>query len=232
MCIDHKKSMTLSLDKSRIIVYNITKVPEQKVGVQMTLDSIACIRTGMVSGRKKAQGNMVDCVQYHLLNLKCVETTGNLNLDYIEDYFAREQLNPDFLTRKGDVLIRLSYPYSSVLIDDEKTCGLLVPSHFAIVRTDSSKVLPEYLLWFLRQDSTYQQILQNSSGSTAFGTISSGFIGSLNIRVLPLEKQQLIGQLMLLSKKEQDLLFRLAKEKAAFNKEVLNNLFNRFKGEE
>lgn len=232
MCIDHKKAMTFSLDKSRIIVYNITKVPEQKVGVQMTLDNIACIRTGMVSGRKKAQGNMVDCVQYRLLNLKCIETTGSLNLDYIEDYFAREQLNPDFLTRRGDVLIRLSFPYTTVLIDDDKTVGLLVPSHFAIIRANNAEVLPEYLLWFLRQESTYQQILQNSSGSTAFGTISSGFIGSLNIRVLPLEKQQLIGQLMLLSKKEQDLLSRLAKEKAAFNKEVLNNLFNRFKGEE
>ena len=84
---------------------------------------------------------------------------------------------------------------------------------------------------FLRRESTYQQILQNSSGSTAFGTISSGFIGSLNIRIFSKEKQKALGQLLLLSNKEQELLYRLAKEKAVFNKETLNIIYDKFKGE-
>ena len=197
----------------------------------MFLGEAAIVRTGAVTGRKKVEEGMSTSFHYKMLNLKCVLAEGYLDLNYLEDYPAREKLKPDVLTRKSDVLIRLSFPYTSVLIDDDDMCNLLVPSHFAILRADSNIILPEYILWFLRRESTYQQILQNSSGSTAFGTISSGFIGSLNIRILPIEKQKALGQLLLLSNKEQELLYRLAKEKATFNKETLNIIYDKFKGE-
>lgn len=196
----------------------------------MMLNDVATVRTGAVTGRKKADDWMSSSFCYKMLNLRCIAAEGYINIDFAEEYPAREELKSEFFSQKGDVLIRLSFPYTSVLID-ERNCGLLVPSHFAIIRADRNRLLPEYMLWFLRRESTYQQILQNSSGSTAFGTISSGFIGSLDVRVLPLEKQQALGQLLLLSNKEQELLYRLAKEKATFNKEALNIIYDKFKGE-
>lgn len=202
----------------------------KKVGDIMRLDEVATVRTGAVTGRKKAEEGMQSSIRYKMLNLKCIAAEGYIDLGYAEEFRAKEKLKTEFFTQEGDVLIRLSFPYTSVLIDD-KYCGLLVPSHFAIVRANRNKALPEYILWFLRRESTYQQILQNSSGSTAFGTISSGFIGSLDIRVLPMKKQQALGQLLLLSNKEQELLYRLAKEKAVFNNEALNNIYDKFKGE-
>ena len=204
---------------------------DRKVGDDMILGEAVTVRTGAVTGRKKVEEGMSASFHYKMLNLKCVLAEGYLDLNYLEDYPAREKFKPDVLTRKNDVLIRLSFPYTSVLINEDEMCNLLVPSHFAILRTDNNKILPEYILWFLRRESTYQQILQNSSGSTAFGTISSGFIGSLNIRILPIEKQKALGQLLLLSNKEQELLYRLAKEKATFNKETLNIIYDKFKGE-
>ena len=203
---------------------------DKKVGDGMRLDEVATVRTGAVIGRKKAEEGVQSSVCYKMLNLKCIAVKGYVDLGVAEEYQAKEKLKPELFTQKGDVLIRLSFPYTSVLIDDN-SCGLVVPSHFAIIRANRKKVLPEYILWFLRRESTYQQILQNSSGSTAFGTISSGFIGSLNIRILPIEKQKALGQLLLLSNKEQELLYRLAKEKATFNKETLNIIYDKFKGE-
>ena len=168
--------------------------------------------------------------RYKMLNLKCIAAEGYIDLAFAEEYQAKEKLKPELFTQEDDVLIRLSFPYTSVLIDDN-SCGLVVPSHFAIIRANRKEVLPEYILWFLRRESTYQQILQNSSGSSAFGRISSGFIGSLNIRIFSKEKQKALGQLLLLSNKEQELLYRLAKEKAVFNKETLNIIYDKFKGE-
>lgn len=202
----------------------------KKVGDNVRLDEVATVRTGAVTGRKKAEEGERASFCYKMLNLKCIAAEGYIDFDFAGEYRAKEELNPDFFAQKGDVLIRLSFPYTSVLIDD-KSCGLVVPSHFAIIRANRKKVLPEYILWFLRRENTCQQILQNSSGSTAFGTISSGFIGSLNIRIIPKEKQKTLGQLLLLSNKEQELLHRLAKEKAAFNKEALKIIYDKFKGE-
>ena len=196
----------------------------------MRLDEVATVRTGAVIGRKKAEEGAPSSFCYKMLNLKCIAAEGYIDLDFAEEYRAKEELKAELFTQKGDVLIRLSFPYTSVLIDDN-SYGLVVPSHFAIVRANCKKALPEYILWFLRRESTYQQILQNSSGSTTFGTISSGFIASLNIRNLPMQKQQALGQLLLLSNKEQELLYRLAKEKAVFSKEELNIIYDKFKGE-
>ena len=196
----------------------------------MRLDEVATVRTGAVIGRKKAVEGALSSFCYKMLNLKCIAAEGYIDLDFAEEYRAKEELKAELFTQKGDVLIRLSFPYTSVLIDDN-SYGLVVPSHFAIVRANCKKALPEYILWFLRRESTYQQILQNSSGSTTFGTISSGFIASLNIRNLPMQKQQALGQLLLLSNKEQELLYRLAKEKAVFSKEELNIIYDKFKGE-
>lgn len=203
---------------------------DKKVGDDMRLDEVATVRTGAVTGRKKAEEGMRSSFRYKMLNLKCIAAEGYIDLAFAEEYQAKEKLKPELFTQEGDVLIRLSFPYTSVLIDDN-SCGLVVPSHFAIIRANRKEVLPEYILWFLRRESTYQQILQNSSGSTAFGTISSGFIGSLNIRIFPKEKQKALGQLLLLSNKEQELLYRLAKEKAVFNKETLSIIYDKFKGE-
>ena len=197
----------------------------------MKLGDAVSVRTGAVTGRKKAEKGTEQSFCYKMLNLKCLAPEGHINLNHVEDYSAREELKPNLFSQKGDVLIRLSFPYTAVLIDDESTCDLLVPSHFAVLRADREIVLPEYILWFLRRESTYQQILQNSSGSTAFGTISSGFIASLNIQILPIEKQKALGQLLLLSNKEQELLYRLAKEKALFNRKATDILYDRFEGE-
>ena len=197
----------------------------------MRLDEVATVRTGAVTGRKKAGDGIQSTFRYKMLNLKCIAADGYIDLAFAEEYQAKEKLKNELFTKEGDVLIRLSFPYTSVLINDN-SCGLVVPSHFAIIRANRKKVLPEYILWFLRRESTYQQILQNSSGSTAFGTISSGFVGSLNIRALSIEKQKALGQLLLLLNKEQELLYRLAKEKAIFNKEALNILYDKFKGED
>lgn len=197
----------------------------------MKLADIASVRTGAVTGRKRAEESDNKTLSYKMLNLKCLANEGYLDLNNTENYRARERIKSDFFTQKNDILIRLSYPYTSVLIKDKKEVGFLVPSHFAIIRVDKSIALPEYILWYLRRESVYQHILLNSSGSTALGTISSGLIGSLEINILPKEKQKILGQLLILSDKEQELLLRLAKEKSVFNREALNIIYDNFKGE-
>lgn len=196
----------------------------------MKLNEITSVRTGAVIGRIRVEPKLKPKFCYKMLNLKCVSQGDYIDTAYIENCFTKEELKNVFFTKMGDVLIRLSSPYTSVIIDDEKNCGLLVPSHYAIIRSDESKVIPEYVLWFLNRENTFQAIIQNSSGSSAFGTISSGFIGDLKINVIPLEKQKIIGQLFTLSNKEQRLLNQLSKEKAKYNKERINEIYKKIKG--
>ena len=195
----------------------------------MTIEKIAVVRTGLVTARKKKGNIYSETFEYRLLNLRCISDEGLIEKKYLEPFVTSEELKEDYLTQMGDILIRLSSPYTAVIIDREEFCGLVVPSHFAIIRADREKALPEYLFWSLWRDKNRITLMQNSSGSTAFGTISAGLIGSLPIKVLPLRDQRILGELYVLGKREQEILQRLAEEKKVYGTLLLNQAYEKIK---
>lgn len=195
----------------------------------MILEDVATIRTGVVTTRKKASENDPITYRYKLLNLKCASSAGYLDLQYIEELPTIESLKSEYFTQMDDIIVRLSTPYTAIMITKEEWCGYLVPSHFAIIRVDKNIASPEYILWILKRESTRQKILQNISGSGAFGTINSKFFNSLTIRNLPLSKQQIIGQMQILSEKEQELLYKLIQQKEIYNKLLVDKIYNSVK---
>lgn len=195
----------------------------------MLLGDVAEVRTGLVLSRKKASDDMDVKFEYTALNLRCVVSEGYLDLEDAEKYYSTERLKSEYLTKEKDILIRLSAPYTVVFITSPKQCGYVIPSHFAIVRADELKVAPEYLNWFLKRDAVRQKIIQNVSGSTAFGTISSGFIANLKIRDVPIAEQKTLGNILLLAEKEQKLLHKLAVAKALYSKAIVNEIYDRLK---
>ena len=195
----------------------------------MTINDIAVVRTGLVTARKKKDAASLGTYKYQLLNLRCIANEGYIDKDYIEPYELSEELKDDYLTRMGDILIRLSAPYTAVLINKPELCGIVVPSHFAIIRVDERYALPGYVFWVLRREKNKITMMQNSSGSTAFGTISSGLISSLPITLLPLHEQQIIGELLCLSEREQELLQKLSEEKKTYNTLLLNKIYDNMK---
>ena len=195
----------------------------------MTINDIAVVRTGLVTARKKKDAASLGTYKYQLLNLRCIANEGYIDKHYIEPYELSEELKDDYLTRMGDILIRLSAPYTAVLINKPELCGIVVPSHFAIIRVDERYALPGYVFWVLRREKNKITMMQNSSGSTAFGTISSGLISSLPITLLPLHEQQIIGELLCLSEREQELLQKLSEEKKTYNTLLLNQIYDNMK---
>ena len=195
----------------------------------MLLGEVAEVRTGLVLSRKKAPDDAKEKIKYKALNLKCVMPEGYLNLEYAEEFVVKERLKPEYITKTNDILVRLSAPYTVVFITDSSQCGYVIPSHFAIVRADEKRSAPEYLNWFLKRDTVKQKIMQNVSGSTAFGTISSGFIANLEMRDIPIAEQKVVGNILLLAEKEQEILYKLAEAKAKYRKAVVNEIYDKIK---
>ena len=135
----------------------------------------------------------------------------------------------DFFTQIGDILVRLSAPYTAVMIKDKKDCGLVIPSHFAVIRVDKTKAVPEYVYWLLKRDKNNGRIVLSSSGSTALGTISSGALMNLPMKEMSIHKQRAIGELLLLMEREQELLNKLSAQKEQFMKLSLEKIYNGIK---
>ena len=196
----------------------------------MFLRDVANIRTGLVTTRKQAKGPEIakKTQEYRLLSLRCIKEPGVLDITLADPYLSKDALKPDFFTKQGDILVRLSAPYTAALVD-AKSENFVVPSHFAIIRVDETKADSGYVLWVLRQRETLQKIYKNVSGAVAFGTINSSFFAELFISDFPLDKQKIIGTMLRLSEREQALLSELTEAKAKLSKIALRTAYTNLK---
>ncbi len=187
----------------------------------MKLNELATIKTGLVMARKQAKQPCNEVVRYKQLNLRSIHPDGYIERTYVEDFGAKETLPAEYLTQSGDIVVRLTTPYTAVLIDEEWK-GVVVPSHFVIIRPDN-RLLPEYLYWLLNTKKIREKLTQNVS-SIMIGTIKPKSYACLDIEILSLEQQQRIARLNLLAKKELDLLERLKEQKKLYYETAIDRI--------
>ena len=188
----------------------------------MRLDEAAVINTGLVTARKQARGVSDSIIQYKLLNLKAINSKGFIEDCLLDDFETLEEIKPIYITQMGDVVVRLTSPFTAVLIDEMHT-GMIVPSHFVVIRTDAKKIIPEYLFWLLNTEKVRQQLQQNIS-STMIGTVKPMTYAALNIQQITLAEQRKITDIYLLSKRELMLLDQLIKQKELYYKIAIDKI--------
>lgn len=197
---------------------------------QVKLSDVAEIRTGFMTTRNKSNGKDGKKFKYRLLNLKCIDNFGFINTSMVEDFESHEKLKSDFLTGVGDILIRLSFPYTVVFIDKKEQCGLLVPSHFAIVRA-KDLISAKYIFWALRRAKSRAALMQKSASTVALSVVTKIQIEEVMIPRFSEEKQKLIGNIFISAEKEFELTMQLANEKRSFYSAFLEQLNDKLNGE-
>ena len=191
----------------------------------MKLQSLAGVRSGLVLSRK--QSKEPTDYRYPLINLRCIQQEGNIDLHKADIYEAKESLKEEYLSRQGDIVVRLTAPYTAVLIDDT-TSGMVISSNFVVIRIEDKRLLPEYLFWLLNTQKVKRRIYENTT-SNMLGAIKAKFLMDFELVLLPIEVQQKIAQLNLLAKKESQLLKELAAEKEKLYSSLLDQEYKREK---
>ncbi|MDO5412773.1 MAG: restriction endonuclease subunit S [bacterium] len=191
----------------------------------MKLGNIATVRSGLVLSRKQAREP--SGIQYPLLNLRSVREGGYIDLAETDVFDATEYLSPEYVSQIGDVVVRLSMPYTAVLID-QSTAGMVISSNFVIIRSDRREFLPEYLFWLLNTPDVKHSIYENTSGNM-LGAIKAKFFTEFEIAPLPISDQQKIAVMNTLALEETRLLRRLADEKERFYSMMINRANNELK---
>lgn len=191
----------------------------------MKLGSVAQVRSGLVLARKQAR-ERTD-YRYPLLNLKCIHPSGYVDTTLCEMFDSVECLNPEYLTNKGDVVVRLTIPYTAVLITEE-LAGYVIPSSFVVVRTDRSALLPEYLIWLLNSQKAKKKMYE-SAVSNMLGAVKPRYFAEYEIEEIPISKQKIIADLNQLAKREAQLLEKLAEEKQKYYDHVITHVHNELK---
>ena len=185
----------------------------------MKLGTVATIRSGLVLSRKLSRE--LSPFRYPLLNLRAIHPDGYILPGSLEVFYATEPLRQEYLTQQGDIIIRLSIPYTAILIDANMV-GMVVSSNFAIIRLNQDYMLPEYLLWLLNTPDIQKKIYESSS-SNMLSAVRPTFFAELEVLLLSLADQEKIAKLNLLAKQETQLLKNLADEKERYYTAVIDH---------
>lgn len=165
----------------------------------MRLAELANINTGLVTARKQARITDQEIIKYRILNLKAINEKGYIEDNLVEEFGANERIKPVYLTKARDIVVRLTYPFTAVLIDEAHE-NMIIPSHFVVIRPDKERILPEYLYWLLNTEKVKQELQQNIN-STTIGTVKPMSYAELGIEQITLQEQAKIGELYMLAKK-------------------------------
>jgi len=117
-------------------------VLSKKEQTNMKLINMSKVQTGLVLVRKRADVKDEGAHKYRMLTLKSFNPKGWLNEDKLDVFFSKEKLENKYLTNNGDVIIRLTIPYTAICINESQE-GLVIPSNFTIIRLISIVIPPQ-----------------------------------------------------------------------------------------
>lgn len=188
----------------------------------MKLKEVADIRTGLVLSRKKAALSDDVKIHYKQITLKSFSSTTSLTLDYIDTFLSTKEIADTYMSRVGDVVVRLREPVTAVYVD-ESTKDMVIPSLMAIVRAESSMIHGEFLAYYINS-TVAQKILEKEIKGTTIAAIKTKDLEELEVVLPSLEDQKKVVAFMNLSCKETELLDKLKKEKQQFSQAVLDTI--------
>lgn len=191
----------------------------------MKLGNVAQVRSGLVLARKQARERTA--YRYPLLNLKCIHPSGYIDTTLCETFDSVECLNPEYLTHKGDVVARLTIPYTAVLITEDLE-GYVIPSSFVVIRPDRSVLLPEYLIWLLNSQKVKKQMYEGAV-SNMLGAVKPRYFADFELEEVPISRQMVLADLHRLAKREVQLLEKLAAEREKYYDHVISHVYNELK---
>lgn len=158
----------------------------------MFLGDVFEVRSGLVVSRKKAMDENSAKYKYKQLNLRSVGKEGYIIEDELENMPTNEKISTDYITAVGDVIVRLTDPYTAIYID-KTNAGLVVSSNFAIIK-ETKDYNSRFLAFYLNGDFAKKKLYSNMQGSI-IKSINLTAIEQLELPNISNSTQEIYGKL-------------------------------------
>ena len=182
------------------------------------------IITGVLTRRIVYDGDADSSLQEGKILVPKSVTDGLIDHTLLQTSRLGKLVKEKFYTRKGDVIMKLSTPYDSCVIEKKEDEGLIVPSFSVIIRGIRTPYDPYFIMAFLSSKRAWSQIERSRSGR-ALSIISNESVSELELPSFSetemevistrfrryLEFRRLSAEIIGLEKERNDILF-LGKE--------------------
>ena len=193
----------------------------------MKLSELAEIRSGFVLSRFRKGEDEKPAACSRLLTLSAVnDADAAIDMDALEEFSVKAPLSPEHVTRSSDIVLRLTVPYTAVLIGEAES-GLAVPSTFIIIRVKDGRADPAFLAWLLNRPRLRRDIERNT-WTSVLKAVNVQYFNNLQIQLPPLAQQLSIAVVDRLARREARLLRELADAKSARANALLEQRYESF----
>ena len=171
--------------------------------MQIPLENISQISTGQTfRGRVKndVDGNIM------VIQMKDINNTFT-SISKSPHFVKQDEVSEKQLLQKGDLLFlaKGNNNFTVVFNSDQKAVAV---SLFFVIRPDMSKIIPEYLAWYLNQNKA-QAFFEQRKTTGLVGNIKKAALEDIIIEVPPIQIQEKIAYINKLASIEQELLSQL-----------------------
>ncbi|GAB6170848.1 hypothetical protein JCM15765_03260 [Paradesulfitobacterium aromaticivorans] len=167
------------------------------------------VYSGQIISRVEAKDEAGDDVieERQVLIPKAI-SDGRVNHSDLGIVKLKKSVDGDRITKKGDVVLKLSTPYDAAYIEEDDE-GLIVPSFCCIIRIGKdAKVDPEFLVSYLNTSYARELLKAKVAGST-MPMIKISDVKEFEVPDIPMKKQCELGEAYSLSCKKQSVLREL-----------------------
>lgn len=167
------------------------------------------VYSGQIISRVEAKDEVGDDVleERQVLIPKAI-SNGRVNHSDLGTAKLKKSVDNERITKKGDVILKLSTPYDAAYIEDDDE-ELVVPSFCCIIRIGKgASIDPEFLVSYLNTSYARELLKAKVAGST-MPMIKISDVKDFEVPDVPMEKQRELGEAYSLSCKKQSVLREL-----------------------
>jgi restriction endonuclease S subunit len=190
--------------------------------IKKPIVDLADVMVGLVLKRKEADPTTPYIYNYKALTLKSLNSDGWIDKDLLDEFKSNEDLDKRYLCLDGDVIIKITPPYTAVAINKDFH-GSVVPAQFIIIRVNNKSLVPEYLAFYLNAGEVRKEIILSATGNI-IPMLKTGTIRELEIPILDMEKQLKIGEVSKLIVKERHLMNKMSETKEKYYQALTKSL--------
>ena len=169
----------------------------------MKLGKLVDFSSGLMVSRKKEENAKK---HYKVINLATVTKAGEVNLKKSDTLKTSKDVSK-YLVKPGDVIIKLSPPYDAFCITDTMD-NYILSHYYCKMEINSSKIMPEYLTWYLNSKYSKRFFRLFSKGTT-IRRLPINRLKGIDIEMIAMKDQKNIVQMNELIKREKKLLEQL-----------------------
>lgn len=190
--------------------------------LEIKLNDISEIKTGLVLNRKKADMSKEQKLYYSVVSLKSFNEDAIYDNIFADEFISNEQIKEDYLVKQGDILLRLREPNFAVYIYKEYE-NLIYPSLMVRIKVQDSRFDPHFIAHYLNSTIVRRALSTELSGTT-IPMIKVADVNEIKIPLINLDKQKKIVEYLKLAHQENELLQNLINEKQKYSKEIFETL--------